>query len=105
MNGDRGSVSMVATDVVEERREEETMAFTLTDTVRRRMCEIDSFPVPSDGMILLGFRGCLATNPDDQEFRTEHLLEFAQFDHVHPRCTICKWMLATGAVARFTGST
>jgi len=81
------------------------MAFTLTDTILRRLCEINSFPVPADGLIFVGLRGCLPTNPDDQEFRPEHVLEVTVYDHIHPRCTICQWMPAAGTLAVFPGST
>jgi len=81
------------------------MAFTLTDTVLRRMCEINSFPVPADGMIFVGLRGCLPANPDDQDFRTEHALEVTAYDHIHPRCTICQWRPLTADIALFPGST
>jgi hypothetical protein len=81
------------------------MAFTLTDTVLRRMCEINSFPIPADGMIFVGLRGCLPTNPDDQEFRTEHAIEVMSYDHTHPRCTICQWRRTTFDIALFPGST
>jgi len=81
------------------------MSFTLNDTVLRRMCEINNFPVPTEGMIFVGLRGCLPTNPDDQEARTEHVVEVAAFDHVHPRCTLCQWTPETSVIALFPGST
>jgi hypothetical protein len=78
------------------------MAFTLTDTILRRMCGINSFPVPTDRRIFLETsRVCLPTNPDDQEIRTEHLVEVASRDYIHPRCTVCQWRPATGPSALF----
>jgi hypothetical protein len=81
------------------------MAFTLADNILRRICEINSFPVPSQGLIFFGLRGCLPANPDDQTFRTEHVLDVAAFDHVHPRCTLGQWMPEGGTLAVFPGST
>ena len=81
------------------------MPFTLTESLLRRMCEVNNFPVPTTGMIFVGLRGCLATNPDDQQFRTEHSMDVMAYDHIHPRCTIGQWTASTGTFAVFPGST
>jgi hypothetical protein len=81
------------------------MAFTLTDYVIRRVCQINHFQTPAQGMIFFGLRGCLPTNPDDQEFRTEHVVEVVAYDHIHPRCTLGQWKPEDGSLALFAGST
>jgi Putative peptidoglycan binding domain len=81
------------------------MPFLLTDAILRRMCEVNNFPAPTDGMIFVGLRGCQLANPDDQTFQTEHLVEVTPYDHIHPRCTICQWTPAAGTLALFPGST
>lgn len=54
-------------------------------------------------MVFFGLRGCLPVNEEDHEFRTEHLVELAEPDYIHPRCTLGQWY--QGKMALFQGST
>lgn len=81
------------------------MAFTLTDNLLRRLCEVNSFQALAQGMTFFALRGCLPADPDDQEFRSEQVLEVVACDYVHPRCTLGQWRPEQASLAVFPGST
>ncbi len=78
--------------------------FTLKEEHLKRLCQINHFHVPSDGIIFFGLRGCIPINDDDHEFRNEHQVEVAETDYRHPRCIIGQWKPNQG-IALFIGST
>lgn len=81
------------------------MALTLTSADLRRLCLLNSFPAPSDGMIIFGLRGCLPAIPSDHRFAAAHEIEMAAIDYEHPRCTIGQWLPQEGTLALFPAST
>lgn len=81
------------------------MALTLTADHLRRLCLINSFPAPTDGMILFALRGCLPADPSDHRFAAAHDIDMADIDYVHPRCTIGQWLPQEGKLALFPAST
>jgi hypothetical protein len=56
-------------------------------------------------MLFFGFRGCRPISPQDHAFRSEHRVEGADIDYVHPRCTLAQWLPHRGAFALYPGST
>ncbi|MEP6924627.1 MAG: peptidoglycan-binding domain-containing protein [Pyrinomonadaceae bacterium] len=81
------------------------MSFSFKETHLRRLCELNFFPVPADGMILFGLRGALSTDVDDCEFRPEHTLDVKDLNYTNPRCTIGQWLPKEKKIAVFPGST
>src|SRR5262245_26294064 len=81
------------------------MAFALTANLLGRLCQINSFQVPDQGMIFFGLRGCLPVNPDDQTLGAERGVEIVTCDSVYPRCTLGQWSPEQGTLAVFVGST
>lgn len=79
--------------------------FTLTAEHLKRLCELNGFPIASDQMVFLGFRGCLPVNPNDHAQKAEQALTAANVDWTHPRCTLAQWLPAKGTFAVFPGST
>lgn len=81
------------------------MVFTLNENHLRRLCQINSFPVPDDGIVFFGLRGCLPVEEDNHEFRAEQTLILEEVDYLHPRCTLGQWLPKEGKIALFPGST
>jgi len=81
------------------------MSFTLSEGNLRRLCEINGFPAPNQGMIFFGLRGCLPLTESSQEFKAEHEVDVAPVDYTHPRCVIGQWLPADAKIALFLGST
>ncbi len=79
--------------------------FEITAEHLEQLCELNEFPVRRDGIVFLGFRGCLPLQPGDHTFRRAQRLEAAEVDHVHPRCTLLQWLPAQGVFAIYPGST
>lgn len=71
----------------------------------RRLCEINSFPIPSTGLAFFGLRGCLPIDSDNHGFAAEHEVDLAAIDYLHPRCTIGQWRPEEATVALFPAST
>lgn len=71
----------------------------------RRLCEINSFPIPLDRMIFFGLRGCLPEDDEDHEFKTEHGISIETVNYMNPRCTLGQWLPQEGKIALFPGST
>lgn len=71
----------------------------------RRLCEINSFPIPEDGMVFLGLRGCLPVDEDNEDFAAEHEIIPAEINYLNPRCTLGQWLPKEGKMALFPGST
>lgn len=81
------------------------MAFTLIAESLRRLCAINGFPVPADGVVFFGLRGLLPVTEGSQEFQREHSVDLTLVDYLHPRCTIGQWLVIDGRIALFPGST
>lgn len=70
-----------------------------------RLCAINSFPLPADGIVFFGLRGCLPVEQSRHEFRKEHQVALAEPDYIHARCTLGQWRPEAGKFALFPGST
>lgn len=81
------------------------MSFTVKEKHLKRLCELNYFPVPEDGMILFGFRGALPTDVDGCKFGREHGLVVKEINYTNPRCTLGQWLPTDGKIALFPGST
>ena len=81
------------------------MTIKLNQDHLRRVCQINSFSVPDDGMIFFGFRGCLPVDEDNHEFEAEHDVIPAEVNYIHPRCTLGQWLQKEEKIALFPGST
>lgn len=81
------------------------MAFVIDDGLLRRLAEVNSFPVPNEGMVFFGLRGSLPLNPDDLDLDAAHQINVENVDYVHPRCTLGQWLPADRLLAVFPGST
>jgi len=81
------------------------MALTLTTRHLRRLCLINSFPAPTDGIIFFGLRGCLPVDPTNHEFGSAHDIRMTPVDFVHPRCIIGQWLPQDSTLALFAAST
>jgi hypothetical protein len=79
--------------------------FTISHEHLEKACEVNSFPVPSTGMVLFGFRGCLPVDTANHDFKTEHQLDITAVDYISPRCTLGQWLPADKKFAVFPGST
>ncbi len=79
--------------------------FQLTSDLLERLCAINHFPVPAEGMVFFGLRGCLPANPDDHAFAAGRRLLVAPVDYTMPRCTLGQWLPAEGRIAVYPGST
>lgn len=81
------------------------MNFTLAENHLRRLCEINSFPLPKTELAFFGLRGCLPIEVGNQEFQSKNEVYIAETDYVHPRCTLAQWRPKDKAFALFPGST
>ena len=81
------------------------MEFKLTDSVLRRMCEVNSFPIRSNEMVFFGLRGALPVNVEDCEFGNEQNIVLGDINYINPRCTLGQWMPKKKEFAVFAGST
>ena len=61
------------------------MPIKLNERHLRRLCQINSFSVPNDGIVFFGLRGCQSVNEDNNEFQPEQILIMGEIDSVHPR--------------------
>ena len=61
------------------------MPIKLNERHLRRLCQINSFSVPNDGIVFFGLRGCQSVNEDNNEFQPEQILIMVEIDSVHPR--------------------
>lgn len=81
------------------------MALELTSRHLRRLCLINSFQAPTDGMVFFGLRGCVPVAPTDHEFRESHEIEIKATDYTRPRCIIGQWLPHEARLALFPAST
>jgi hypothetical protein len=82
-----------------------TGPFQFSEADLARLCELNSFPVPTDGVIFFGLRGMLPRVVDDHRFAPQQSMVLAAVDYLHPRCTIGLWRPGQGDFAVFPAST
>ncbi len=70
-----------------------------------KLCEINSFTLPSDPLIFFGLRGCLPLEDDDQSFKDVIALSLSPIDYTHLNCTLFQWDPAKKKIAAFPAST
>ena len=56
-------------------------------------------------MLLVGLRGAVSSQANDQSFKSEQLLETAEINYSNPRCTVLQWDIANRRLAAFPAST
>jgi peptidoglycan hydrolase-like protein with peptidoglycan-binding domain len=81
------------------------MAFELTHDLLLAICGRNFFPLPKEGMVFFGLRGCLPMDPEDYSFAASRCLQVAEVNYVNPRCTIGQWLPAKKRLAVYPGST
>lgn len=81
------------------------MSFEFSEEHLRRLCDLNFFPVPHDGMIFFGLRGCLPADVDDTKFAKKHSLIVKDLNYTNPRCTLGQWLPEENLIAVFPGST
>ena len=81
------------------------MSFSFDQTALRQLAELNSFPIPSDGILFFGLRGCVPIQPEDSSWMSKPGIEVATVDYRFPRCTLGQWRLEDGSIAVFPGST
>ena len=81
------------------------MSFIFKEEHLKRLCELNFFPVPDDGMLFFGLRGCLPTDVDNCRFDVRHNLVINDPNYMNPRCTLGQWLPKKGTIALFPGST
>lgn len=81
------------------------MEFKLSDSVLRRICEVNSFPIRTNEMIFFGLRGALPVDVEDCEFGTEQKVVLGDINYINPRCTLGQWLPKEKEFALFSGST
>ncbi|AYB30416.1 peptidoglycan-binding domain-containing protein [Chryseolinea soli] len=79
--------------------------FSLTHDLLQRLCAVNQFMLPETSMLLVGLRGAVTSNANDQSFKSEQLLETAEINYSNPRCTILQWDMANRQLAAFPAST
>jgi hypothetical protein len=79
--------------------------FEFTPDQLKQLCDVNSFQIPSDGLIFFGLRGATPMNPDNTEFLRAHQLVVSDIDYLHPRCVVGQWPPAEGRFAVFSAST
>jgi hypothetical protein len=79
--------------------------FSLNHDLLQRLCAVNQFVLPSPSMLLVGLRGAVTTQPNDQSFKAEQIFETADVNYSNPRCTLLQWDMAGGRLAAFPAST
>lgn len=78
--------------------------FTLTEEHLWKLWKQNQFPVPNNGCVFFGLRGCLPVIDDTPVFAREHAVEIAEVNYRNLRCTLGQWLPDRG-FALFPGST
>jgi len=79
--------------------------FTIQHQHLQKLCEVNSFPVPAEGMIFFGVRGCLPVDVFNHDFLAQQSLNVTPVDYTSPRCTLGQWLPTNQTLAVFPGST
>lgn len=82
------------------------MNFVFSELNLRRLCQINSFKFPEEGLVFFGLRGCTVVNETQSvQFAGSHELDTVDLTYKRPRCVIGQWKPAQGKIACFIGST
>jgi len=81
------------------------MAITITDALLRHLCRLSAYPINENEMLFFGLRGCVPVNPNDQTWGKTRTVNGAPLNYRNPRCVLGQWLLKTGEIAVFPGST
>ena len=81
------------------------MEFKLSDSVLKRICEVNNFPIRSNEMVFFGFRGALPIDVENCEFGKEQNIVLGDINYINPRCTLGQWLPKQKELAVFAGST
>ncbi|MEO1052179.1 MAG: peptidoglycan-binding domain-containing protein [Bacteroidota bacterium] len=79
--------------------------FNVNHNVLEKLCEINSFPIPSDQLIFFGLRGASPVDEDNNTFQAEATLALSNIDYTHLNCTLLQWNIGDRTVAAFPAST
>ncbi len=79
--------------------------FTLEARHLADLCALNGFTPDADALVFFGLRGVTPVDPDDVDFRQQHLLAATDIDYIHPRCSLLQWRPAKDEFAVFAGST
>lgn len=80
-------------------------AFTINHQVLQQILHVNQFVAPDVSIVLIGIRGAIVNNPNDQEFRNAITLNVMDINYINPRCTVLQWRLNEGLIAAFPAST
>ena len=81
------------------------MEFKLTDSILKRICEANSFPIRTNEMIFFGLRGALPVDVENFNFGKDQNIVLGDINYLNPRCTLGQWLPKEKELAVFSGST
>jgi len=70
-----------------------------------RLCQVNQFILKSAEIILVGIRGAIVADANDQSFKLQQSLILSDINYVNPRCTILQWKQNQKQMAAFPAST
>lgn len=79
--------------------------YTLNDAVLRKLCQINSYEIPTADLAFFGIRGSLPSGGQYNVFKDSHNLQVTVHDHRTMRCTLGQWKPKEKKIALFMGST
>lgn len=79
--------------------------FQVNQELLQQLMHINQFAIPTVDLILVGIRGAIVNNPNNQDFEDAHQLNLMDVNYINPRCTILQWRIADGMIAAFPAST
>ncbi|RFM26400.1 peptidoglycan-binding domain-containing protein [Deminuibacter soli] len=80
--------------------------FTIQQSTLQQLLRINQFQLSNPPqLVFVGIRGCIMTNPNDQDFHATQTLTLMDVNYINPRCTILQWRATDGQLAAFPAST
>jgi hypothetical protein len=79
--------------------------FAISHDLLMDLFAVNQFTLPSLEMIFIGLRGAVVSDPNDNTFKQQPMLNVTDIDYIHPRCTIMQWRPASRDIATFPAST
>jgi hypothetical protein len=79
--------------------------FSLTHNLLQNLCAINQFALPASEMLLVGVRGAIVSDGNDQSFKSQQSLNAIDINYINPRCTILQWRPLNKELAAFPAST
>ncbi len=79
--------------------------FTLSADKLGTLFALNEYPLDPAGMIFVGIRGCIPTDPSNLDEASEHLLDSVVVNYLNLRCTLIQWSPKSAKFAVFAGST